>query len=221
MAATLVLVPSRTGYSTVDVDEDGRILSLAGAPEVDRGRVAGSLLFTGCHVMDESLLDEIPAERASDIVRDLYRGLAAERRLGFYLHRGFWWEFGSPELYLLGSLALLDLADGSRREVAACDPIFSVGSSITAIGTGALIGDGTRINGRAAIGAGSRVGAGVRLEDAVIMPGASIGDGCRLRRAVVSPGIDLPGGTAVEEAVVCQQQGGVLITPFDSGEVEA
>lgn len=217
MAATLVLAPSRTGYSTVDVDGEGRVLSLAGLPEVETGRVVGSYLFTGCHVMDESLLDAIPVGTASDIVRDLYRGLAEEGRLGFCLHRGFWWEFGSPELYLDGSLALLDLPDENRREVAACDPVFSFNSFIAAIGGGALLGDGARIVGRAAVAGGSRIGSGARLEDSVIMPGASIGAGCRLRRAVISPRVDLPEGTTVEEAIVYRSQGAPLVHPFDTG----
>lgn len=219
MAATVVLAPPRAGYSTVDVDDDGRVLSLAGEPGGDRGRVAGSYLFTGCHVIDESLLDAIPAERASDIVRDLYRGLAAEGRLGFYLHRGFWWEFGSPELYLLGSLALLGLSGESRREVAACDPVFSVGSSVAAIGAGAVLGDGARLFGHAAVGTGSRIGAGARLEDSVVMPGASVGPGCRLKDAVISTGVDVPRDTAVERAIVCRLQGSPLVHPFDGGEV--
>jgi mannose-1-phosphate guanylyltransferase len=220
MAATLVLTPSRAGYSTVDVDGEGRVLSLAGLPEVESGRVAGSYLFTGCHVMDERLLDSIPAGRASDIVRDLYRGLAAEGRLGSYLHRGFWWEFGSPELYLLGSLSLLDLAEERRREVAACDTVTSLGSAVAAIGGGALLGDGALIVGRAAVGAGSRIGEGARLEDSVVMPGASIGTGCLLKQAVISPGVELPDGTAVEGAIVCHRQGDPLVHPFDDGEAE-
>jgi NDP-sugar pyrophosphorylase family protein len=218
MAATLVLAPSRAGYSTVDIDGDGRVISLAGEPKVDRERIAGSYLFTGCHIMDESLLDAIPAEGASDIVRDLYRALAAEGRLGSFLHHGFWWEFGSPELYLSGSLALLDLPDGNRREVALCDPVISSGSAVTAFGTGALIGDGARIVGRAAVGAGSRIGAGVMLEDSVVMPGASVGDGCHLRRAVISPGVELPAGRKVERAIVCCRKEDPLVHPFDGGE---
>ena len=60
--ATLVLTRARPGYSLVDVDGQGRVLSLAGKPSVEPGRVAASYLFTGCHILDESLLDRSPVK---------------------------------------------------------------------------------------------------------------------------------------------------------------
>ena len=100
----------------MDIDTEGRVVSLAGLPEVDAQRIAGSFLFTGCHVLDESLLDRLPGKGPSNIL-DLYRDLAAEGRLGAHFHTGFWWEFGSPRHYLDGSLRLLDCSVERRRRI--------------------------------------------------------------------------------------------------------
>ncbi len=202
--ATLVLAPVRPGYSSVDVDAEGRVLSLAGGPSVEPGRIAASYLFTGCHILDESLLARIPAEGASDIVLHVYRDLAAEGRLGFFVHQGFWWEFGSPELYLEGSLKLLGLAPGERNGVACHDPVHTLDSATIAIGAGATMGPGTRVHGRAALGFASGVDRDGYLEDAIVMPETWIGPRCRLKRAIIAPGLELPADFQAEQAMVCR-----------------
>jgi hypothetical protein len=48
LPATLVLTSARPGYSEIEIDAAGRVLSLAGQPATDADRVAGRRLFTGC-----------------------------------------------------------------------------------------------------------------------------------------------------------------------------
>jgi NDP-sugar pyrophosphorylase family protein len=214
----------------VEADAHGRVLSLAGSPVCDPARVAGSYLFTGCHVIDEELLDRIPAGEPSDIVREVYRPLAAEGQLGSVLHDGFWWEFGSPQLYLEGTLRLLDLPAEQRREVALHDPVREMPHGVAAVGTGAKLGDTVKVDGHAALGFASYVSERVVLRDSVVMPEAWIGPDCRLNRAIVAPGVEIPAGFSIEDAVVCPDPGGdaelparsrcvggMLICPFAGG----
>jgi NDP-sugar pyrophosphorylase family protein len=207
MPATLVLAPARPGYSTVETDAEGRVISIAGKPEVDAERVAGSHLFTGCHVIDEAVLDRIPADGPSDIVRDVYRPLAAEGRIGSVPHDGFWWEFGSPSLYLEGSLRLLRLPAAERRRVLDHDPVHEMAEGIAAVGTGAQIHETARVRGQAALGFASFVSEGVVVEDSVVMPEAWIGAGCRLVRTIVAPGVEVPAGFQVDDSVICPDPG--------------
>jgi NDP-sugar pyrophosphorylase family protein len=185
--ATLVLAPPRPGYSLVEVDARGRVLSLAGEPRAEKGRVAGGYLFTGCHVIDEEVLDRIPPDGPSDIVRHVYRDLAGEGRLGSVVHEGFWWEFGTPVLYLEGSLKLIDL------------PL-----AMAAVGPGVNVDPQARLSGRLALGLASRVGRGCRVEDSIVMPESWVGPGCRLRRTIVAQGLELPAGFEAEHAMVCR-----------------
>ena len=55
--ATLVLAPERKKYSVIEVARDARVISLAGKPAVDADQVAGRYLFTGCHIIDEEILE--------------------------------------------------------------------------------------------------------------------------------------------------------------------
>jgi glucose-1-phosphate adenylyltransferase len=220
-AATLVLAPTREGYTPVDVDDAGRVVSIGGG----RGRY----LFTGMHILDESLLTRVP-EGPSDIVRDFYLDLVREGTLGGYLHPGFWWEFGSPRSYLEGSLALLALAPERLESIVRTDAVRRAGDATVAVGLGADFHSGVALAGRVALGMACLIGEGSVLEDTVIMPEAWVGPGSRLRRVVVGPGAELPAGFELEDALVCTggdsdlepppgtvRQGSLFVTPLVAG----
>ena len=206
--ATLVLAPQRAPYSVVAVDRDNRVIALAGKPSVDPEQVAGKHLFTGCHIIDESILDRIPANGPSDIVRDLYWEMAAEGTLGAYLHRGFWWEFGSPRLYLEGSMKLIDAPAEVRRAVSAeQDCVRKLDKGIAAVGPGVQFSDEASLQGRAALGYASYVSEETRVEDSVIMPEAWIGPGCRIERCIIGVGVELPAGFESRGELICTDPG--------------
>jgi len=195
LAATLVLTAQRPGYSEIEVDSAGRVLSLGGRPSVaDPARVAARRLFTGCHVIDERVLDLLPPGRPSSIVSDVYVQLASRGELGSYFHPGFWWEFGTPEYYLEGSLRLLDLSEERRIEVASHDPIREVAGGVASIGAGAVVRPGARLDGRVALGLACYVGEDAALLDSVVLPESWIGPGSRLERVVVGPDVEIPAG---------------------------
>jgi len=212
--ATLVLAPPRPGYSEVLWDSADRVISLAGAPRVSPSAVAGAGLFTGCQVLSEEVLERIPAGRSSDIVRDVYRPLAAEGRLGAFHHQGFWWEFGSPALYLEGSLRLLDLAPRELDRV--CfehDAVRNIEGARVTLGAATAIHQTARLLGRVAIGFACQISAGAQVEESVVMPEAWVGPDCRLSRVVVGQGTELPEGFEGRNIVVCTDPGGTAELP--------
>jgi len=205
--ATIVLAPARPGYSVVDVDHDGTVLSIAGRPPATWGEIAASRLFTGCHIIDEAVLDRIPVGRPSCIVTDLYRELIKEGKLGSSFHSGFWWEFGTPENYLDGSLNLLDLPLEKRLAVTTHDAVRQVNGGVAAMGTGAVLQEGARIEGRAAVGLACLVGRNSEIRDSVIMPEAWIGPGSHLERVIVGPGVEIPADSDFRSALICRKPG--------------
>lgn len=204
LSATLALTQPRPEYAVVETDGADRVLSLAGRPEVDPGVAQGRFLFTGCHIVEAPLLERIPVGRPAHIVTDVYQPLAASGGLGSYRHSGFWWEFGSPEAYLEGSLRLLDLSDDSLGEIAAVDPRHRMAAAITTVGAGASLHSSAVFRGRVAIGAGAVVAGGCVIEDSLILPGARLGGGTRLTRAIVGGGVELPRGYRGESVMVAR-----------------
>jgi mannose-1-phosphate guanylyltransferase/phosphomannomutase len=195
-AATLVLAPHRPGYTRVRTDASGGVVSFGG----DAG---GEFLFTGCQIIDESLIDRLPVDRPSDIVRDLYVELAKEKEIAAYIHRGFWWEFGTPDQYLEGSRTLVEMPTEERLEIGDFDPVRPVGDVPASVGAGVVLhGDGIQVEGFVVAGLGVHVAEDVRLAETIVMPEAWIGPRSSLRRCIVGPGTEVPAGFTAEEAVI-------------------
>jgi mannose-1-phosphate guanylyltransferase len=220
--ATIVLAPHRAGFTAVTIDDRHRVVAFGGH--------AGGYLFTGYHLIEESVLDLIPRGAPSDIVRDVYFGLAAEGRLNAHVHDGFWWEFGSPREYLEGSIQLVGLPSEKRLGLGDFDTVRPVGGAIASVGAGAdLSAPGIQLAGTLAIGMGVMIGEGTTLEDTVVMPGAWIGPRSNLRRCIVAPGTEIPLEFSASDALLAadvdrdsapergiEQVSGLLIRRFSS-----
>jgi NDP-sugar pyrophosphorylase family protein len=168
--ATLVLLPDRSKrYTPVRVREDGRIAGFGGA--APSGAFEG--FYTGYLIAEPEILDRIPRGRPSCIVRDTFIPLIATGAPIFaFVTDGDFLDFGTPEDYLRGTLALL-----AER-----------GS-----------GNGPRFfaHPRASVGAGATIG-----PDAVVEEDASVGSGATVRRAILWPGAVVPPGALVENGIL-------------------
>jgi mannose-1-phosphate guanylyltransferase len=167
---TLVLLPDRwKRYTPVRVREDGRIAGFgADAPA---GAFEG--FYTGYLIAEPELLDRIPRGRPSCIVRDtLVPLIATGAPICAFMAEGAFLDFGTPEDYLRGTLALLAEREGGNGPHSYAHP-------------------------RASIGKGATVGPG-----AVVEEGASVGGGATVRRAILWPGAVVPPGALVENGIL-------------------
>ncbi|MDH3628401.1 MAG: sugar phosphate nucleotidyltransferase [Acidobacteriota bacterium] len=213
-AATLVTGPRREGYSNLDVDGLGRVHSIAGEPPTAEGVSCEQEMFTGCHVLDESLLERIPFGMPCEIVPTLYRPLAAEGRLGSVLHRGFWWDVGSPRAYLDGSLQLMAALAEQELEIGEHDGIHHEEDALVCRGAGADVDSTATLRGQVAVGFATRVGEESFVENSILMPETWVGPRCRLTRCVVTTGVELPAGFEMTDGWIVADDG---IPPADRG----
>ena len=202
---TLALVPSRPGYSKVEVDAAGRVVSLAGKPEPASPPVS-SHAFTGWQLVEDEVFERLPPGK-SDTVRDLYRTLAAEGRLNGFVHTGTWVEVGSPLQMLEGVLSLLAAPAAVRAAV--LDPAADPVEGMVARGAGASL-DGARLAGCVALGAGSVLEDAATLEDVVALAGTRVGAECLLRRVLLAPDTAIPDGTELTDAAAGPAEDGSL-----------
>ena len=224
---TLVLTPAGKHFTGVVKREpkSGRILSMHPAPIVPRDFSAprqaqrpapkpisadetGPFEFAGLQLLEPAVLDRIPTGRRSDLVRDLYQPMVQEGKLGAVLHHGFWWEFGTPERFLLGQIEILKMGLGAIRKLLPFDDIqegsikgpnmmmspgyVQSGTSSALIDPTAQVSSNSSFEGGVVIGPRCRVAAGVRLTDSVLLDGAIVGEQSDLDRVVLGPGIQAP-----------------------------
>jgi NDP-sugar pyrophosphorylase family protein len=215
--ATLVVTRHRPGYTPVALDDRGRVASFGVGGETRAPDAARTYLFTGFHLIDESILARLPVGVPSDIVREVYIPLAAEGSLNAYVHDGYWWEFGTPAQYLHGSLGLVEMPTEARLKLGAFDPVRESGGAIAAIGAGTqLHAQGIVLSGRLVLGLGTRVGEGAVLEETVVMPEAWIGPRARLTRCIVGPGTEVPADFEADSSILAADAGPSDALPADT-----
>ena len=205
-AATLITMrhdPS-SGYRAIGVAQGGVAqggvapggLSTARVTAVGGRRWGGGepelRTFTGVHVLEPRVLEEIPSGVPCDINTDVYPWLLDqdEDAVGAWRHDGWWFEAGSPARYL--ELNLEMLASTGRDAV---------------VGPGFFIDEEASVT-RSVIGAGARLARGSVVEDSVIWDNVTVGEGVALRRCIVTSGVQVP-LTSLARTIVIQDPGGL------------
>jgi len=159
--ATMVLLPPRDGYSTVET-RDRRVSRIGGRPSTEAPGAPHH--FTGIHVLSSRLLDALPAG-FSEINRDIYPDLIEEGELvGGFAVSGDWFEFGDPASYLRNTPLYL-ASKGIRLESPAEDDSQVVDS---------VVWDGARVTG------------GARVERCIVTTGAVVQGGVH-RDLIITP----------------------------------
>ena len=200
---TLVLAGSRKGYTKVPVGRENRVLSFGDLTRYDRSEVAAEGLFTGLHLIEEEVLDRIPGPEPCDIVKDVYLPMLSGGEVGAYRTDRFWWEFGTPEQYLEGSLQLIDMPLSDARRFSSTDPVREYPDARVALGPGAVIAPDAILKGRVAVGMAAALAKDCRVQDSLILPEAWIGAGTSLTRCIVGPKAELPAGTTLNGQLIC------------------
>jgi len=174
--ATLVLLPDRSRrYTPVRVRDDGRITGFGDAAPA--GAFEG--FYSGCLIAEPELLDRIPRGRPSCIVRDTLAPLiAAGAPIFAFVTEGTFLDFGTPENYLRGTLALLAVREGGDEARSFVHPGASIGKEAT-VGPDAVVEDG------ASVGAGATVRRAIVWSGAVVPPGALVENGILTPRGFV------------------------------------
>jgi NDP-sugar pyrophosphorylase family protein len=177
--------PDPTHYSGLSVERSW-ITGIVQPPAPPR-----SLMFTGVHVVETSLLDRLP-DGPSDSVRDLYVPLILEGgSVRAFRTKGTWYDFGDPSLYLESQMSLLQSGFRSfrpRRRLVDPKALVAKGASVvdSVVGPGCVIEAGARVA-RSVLWENVRVAQGAWIEGSIVATGARIAAGAVERGAVIVP----------------------------------
>ncbi len=192
-------------YGEVRADATGTVVDLVGLAHADGEPVSGTH-FTGVHALTHELVERLPATGESCIVRQAYVSAVPDRRVAARLHRGAWFDVGTPEAYLRANLLA---CEGTLR--LPLDPMSRASIARRPGAQKGTIPSGVQIAGSVWIGPGAVLEPGCQLgPGAIIGPGAHIGPGARVRESVVWDGCSVPAGADLRRAIV--YDGGLLET---------
>ena len=234
--ATLVLTPFNEGteYGAVEMDETGRIVRIAGRPGPDTGKTRYH--FTGIHILEARIFNEIPGGVKSEINREVYpRLIQAGEMISGFVHQGFWRELGTPMRYLDGSLDLLSRGDCSflqalriREGVFSSTPLSALSGTVQPpflAGFDARMSTGSFASG---VVLGDRVDLhrGATLNRSILWDDVEVGEGSILSQCIVGVGARIPPGLRLEHKIAIdaesyggdqdalQRVDGLFLAPF-------
>jgi len=180
-------------FGVVIAGEDGRVQGFQEKP--DPAEALSDLANTCIYMFRSEIFDHFPAPGTSndagpddppefaDWAKDVFPALL-EADVPFYSHEidAYWNDIGNLDELRAGNLDALqdkvqvdpgapEVADGVR----AASPLGGVEvSSPVLVGSGVVIGEGTRLEGPAIVGDGCRIGAGAVVRDAILLEGAEL-----------------------------------------------
>jgi NDP-sugar pyrophosphorylase family protein len=183
--ATLVVRPDPNAerWGAIGVDSEGRVTSILDQTQGSSAGVVTPCQFTGIHVVEPELIEAIPEEGPSCVIRGAYTDLLRRGAPLFgFVHRGYFYDHSTPARYLQGNLNLLSGAaepSHSPGPLSGVDPSAAIepGARLVPpvlVGPGVVVEAGAIVGPRVVVGREARVTRDVRLEEAVVWPGASV-----------------------------------------------
>src|SRR5262245_10339125 len=183
--ATIALYPvaDPTGYGLIHRQEDGEITEFLEKPEPDQ--IDTDEINAGVYLLDRSVLERIPPDRAVSIEREVFPDLIDDGLYGIRLE-GYWIDIGTPERYLEANWDILE----GRVETVTGERLDENG---LLVGDGVEIGVPATLEGPAVIGERTEISPGARPR-----PPCVLGRNCRIRPGAVVERSVLLGDCLVE-----------------------
>lgn len=182
--ATIALYPvdDPSGYGLVHREEDGEITEFLEKPSPDR--IDTDEINAGAYLLERSVLDRIPPERAVSIEREVFPELIGDGLYGIRLE-GYWIDIGTPERFLEANWDILE----GRVETVVSDRI----ENSMMVGEGCEISVDAELRAPCVLGANSTVGAGAVIERSVLLDGCVVEANARVTDSILSAGVTVEG----------------------------
>lgn len=174
--ATIGLHPveDSAAYGLVSCDGDGWVLEFT----EKTGEPVPGEINAGAYVLERSVLDLVPAERACSIEREVFPQLVGDGLCGLLLD-GYWMDIGTPERYLQASWDILEGRVETEVEPTGPGRLVAAGAEVDAE---ARLGD------RVVVSSGCRIDGGAEVSESVLLEGCTVGAGARVERSILAPG---------------------------------
>jgi len=217
--STLVLTPPQPGatYGIIEVGDRDRIERISGRPAGEADPRTSRYHFTGIHVIEQAILDEIPPGQKAEINSEIYpRLISAGKPIRGFVHTGLWRELGTPALYIDGSIGLLkNEKDPSLQPFKSAPGLYLDRVTLPAdtnieppvlIGRGSALGPKCSLQG-VVVGKQVKIGKGCSIRSSLIWDGARIGDGARLSDCIIMSGVYVPPEVILSNKIVLRVEG--------------
>jgi mannose-1-phosphate guanylyltransferase len=191
--ATIALDPVEdpTGYGLIHRHQDGEISEFLEKPEPEQ--IDTDEINAGSYLLERSVLDYIPPDRAVSIEREVFPKLIGMGLYGIRLG-GYWIDIGTPDRFLEANWDILE----RRVETVVGEQL----DGPMMVGEGCEISPDAELRAPCVIGRNSVIEPDAVIERSVLLEGCRVGEGARLVNSILSGGVTVEAGAELEGAVV-------------------
>jgi mannose-1-phosphate guanylyltransferase len=191
--ATIALFPVEdpTGYGLIHRHEDGEISEFLEKPEPEQ--IDTDEINAGAYLLERSVLDYIPPDRAVSIEREVFPDLIGRGLYGIRLE-GYWIDIGTPDRFLEANWDILE----RRVETVVGEQL----DGPMMVGEGCEISPDAELRAPCVIGRNSIIEPDAVIERSVLLDGCRVGEGARLVNSILSEGVTVEAGAELDGAVV-------------------
>jgi mannose-1-phosphate guanylyltransferase len=191
--ATIALYPVEdpTGYGLIHRHADGEITEFREKPEPDQ--IDTDEINAGTYLLERSVLERIPPDRAVSIERDVFPRLIGEGLYGIRLE-GYWIDIGTPARFLDANWDILE----GRVETVVREQL----DGATMLGEGCEVSPDAELRPPCVLGRHCEIRSGAVIERSVLLDGCSVGEGARLTDSILSGGVTVEPGAELDGAAI-------------------
>jgi len=165
--------PSRFGI--IAIDDNQRITRFLEKPKPEE--IFSHLINAGTYCLEPEILDLIPSGRKVSIEHEIFPNVLDKRLYGFEF-MGYWFDAGTPEIYLEVHRQLLDIMLDEKTRI---EP-----------GEGTEIAANAELDSRVMIGKNCKIGAETVLGSYVFLgDNVTLGPRCKITNSVIDTGTSL------------------------------
>jgi mannose-1-phosphate guanylyltransferase len=164
-----------TRFGIIAIDENQRITRFLEKPTPEE--IFSHLINAGTYCLEREILDMIPSGRKVSIEKEIFPNVLAKKLYGLEFS-GYWFDAGTPEIYLKVHKELLDMQLKSAGKVMP--------------GEGTEISPSAQLDPRVVLGKNCRIGNNTALGPYTILgDSVSIGPGCKISESVIDTGTNI------------------------------
>jgi mannose-1-phosphate guanylyltransferase len=191
--ATIALYPvaDPTGYGLIHRHEDGEVTEFLEKPEPEQ--IDTDEINAGTYLLERSVLDEIPPDRAVSIEREVFPRLIGKGLYGIRLE-GYWIDIGTPERYLEANWDILEHRVKTAMGELTDDAVI--------VGEGCEISVEAQLNPPCVVGRNCRVDDGAVVERSVLLDGCVVEANARVSNSALSADVTVEEGAELDGAVI-------------------
>jgi mannose-1-phosphate guanylyltransferase len=210
--ATIALYPvaDPTGYGLVHRRDDGEITEFLEKPTPEQ--IDTDEINAGAYLLERSVLEEIPPDRAVSIEREVFPLLIGKGLYGIRLE-GYWIDIGTPDRFLEANWDILErrVSTVTTDQLDADGVMIGEGAEVSPdatikgpafIGDASMVAAGATVGPRAVLGESCEVGGDGTVTGSVLLEGCRIGDRAVVSESILSANVEVAPGAAPDPGSV-------------------